>query len=151
MPSYFTCRIGGVKEFDGRHGIFRRKEPPKNAEVNSLDIFNWVAVGPIKNVANKKILSFPLAISTFKLYNMIMESGINRATNGEATMDKIFRQYRNEKNGGSERVIKEGDKLFIQSNCGFGWTNRVKVSRAQLERTLRFTNAPAQVREDILG
>lgn len=58
------------------------------------------------DLKNKKIictLSFPLAISILKLYNINMESGINCATNGEA-MEILF-AITDEENGVTMEVF----------------------------------------------
>ena len=69
----------------------------------------------------------------------------------ETEMTKITKQYANPNNGGQERMTREGDKFYINSNWGDGFSGNVLVSRNQMEICLRHTNAPADVCEAILS
>ena len=67
-------------------------------------------------------------------------------------MTKITKQYANPRNGGQERVIRDGEKFFINSDFGNGFTRpNQQVTREQMEMCLRFTSAPAEVSAEILS
>lgn len=67
-------------------------------------------------------------------------------------MTKITKQYANPNNGGQERVIRDGDKFFINSDWGQGFCRpNTQVSRGQMEMCLRHTNAPAEIANAILA
>lgn len=72
-------------------------------------------------------------------------------TKEEPEMIKITKQYANPSNGGQERVTREGDKFYVASNWGDGFSGNVLVSRNQMEICLRHTNAPADVCDAILS
>ena len=67
-------------------------------------------------------------------------------------MTKTTKEYTNTRNGGQERVIREADKFYVNSNFGHGFcrTNR-QVSRQEMAACLRFTMAPADVVDAILA
>ena len=67
------------------------------------------------------------------------------------TTTKITRQYANPNNGGQERVTRDGDSYYVNSNWGTGFSENRLVSRQQMEVCLRYTNAPAEVFEAILS
>ena len=73
-------------------------------------------------------------------------------TTREKKMTKITKQYANPRNGGMERVVREGEKFFINSDFGNGFTRpNQQVTREQMEMCLRFTSAPAEVSAEILS
>ena len=61
-------------------------------------------------------------------------------------------EYDNPRNGGRERVYRKGEKFFINSDWGDGFSGELReVSRNDMEAVLRFTKAPSHVVADILG
>ena len=66
-------------------------------------------------------------------------------------MSEIIQQYANINNGGQERFIRDGDKFFVSSDWGQGFCKAQQVSRAQAQRCLAHSNAPADVVLAILG
>ncbi len=75
-----------------------------------------------------------------------------QTANQETEMTKITKQYANVRNGGQERVIREADKFYVNSDFGHGFCqpNR-QVSRQEMSACLRFTMAPADVVDAILA
>ena len=69
----------------------------------------------------------------------------------EKIMSKIVKQYANPNNGGQERMTRDGDKYYINSNWGDGFSGNVQVSRSQMEMCLRHTSAPDDVVAAILA
>jgi len=67
-------------------------------------------------------------------------------------MTKITKQYANSRNGGQERVIRDGEKFFVNSDYGNGFCqpNR-QVTREEMAMCLRFTSAPEEVSAAILS
>ena len=75
----------------------------------------------------------------------------NQTTRGNK-MTKITKQYANPRNGGQERVIRDGEKFFINSDFGNGFTRpNQQVTREQMEMCLRFSSRPAEVFAEILS
>ena len=66
-------------------------------------------------------------------------------------MTKITKQYANPRNGGQERMTRDGDKYYINSDWGRGFSGNVLVSRNQMDICLRYTSAPAAVVDAILA
>ena len=66
-------------------------------------------------------------------------------------MTKTTKQYANINNGGQERVTRDGDRYYISSDFGKGFTAPVSVARSQVEACLSYTKAPADVVAAILG
>ena len=67
-------------------------------------------------------------------------------------MSKITRQYANPRNGGQERVVRDGENFFINSDFGNGFSRpNQQVTREQMVMCLRFTSAPAEVSTAILS
>lgn len=66
-------------------------------------------------------------------------------------MATIIKQYANANNGGKERVTKDGDMFFVNSDWGTGFSGYIRVSREQMESCLRHTKAPADVVKSMLG
>lgn len=67
-------------------------------------------------------------------------------------MTKITKEYANPNNGGKERVTRDGESYYINSNIpSIGWIGQRKVSRGEAERCLRYTSAPEDVVAAILG
>lgn len=66
-------------------------------------------------------------------------------------MAKITKEYANIKNGGRERVTRDGDKYFVSSDWGNGFCSSQQVSRRQVETCMTYTKAPADVVAAILG
>lgn len=60
---------------------------------------------------------------------------------------KITKEYRNHNNGGVERVTRDGDNYYINSfiNDRLGWMGVNQVTRQQMVRALKYTNAPQDV------
>jgi len=69
----------------------------------------------------------------------------------EQTMTKITKKYANQNNGGQERITRDGDKFYVSSDWGNGFSRSQQVSRSQAETCLSYTNAPADVVAAILG
>ena len=65
--------------------------------------------------------------------------------------NKITKQYTNGNNGGQERVTRDGDRYYISSDFGRGFSAPEAVSRSQAENCMRHTKAPADVVAAILG
>lgn len=62
------------------------------------------------------------------------------------------KEYKNAKNGGKERVARDGDSYYINSHIpNVGWMGERKVSRNDARRCMTYTNAPADVVAAILG
>jgi hypothetical protein len=60
--------------------------------------------------------------------------------------------YTNSNNGGREKVINDNGRFYVQSDWGKGFTGEpIEVSRSKMEACLEHTNAPAAVRQAILG
>ncbi len=66
-------------------------------------------------------------------------------------MSKVTSQYANVNNGGSERVTKDGENYFVDSDFGNGFRGEVKVTREQMAMCLQHTSAPADIVNIILG
>ena len=67
-------------------------------------------------------------------------------------MTKITKEYANTNNGGQERITRDGDSYYINSNIpSVGWMGPRKVSRSDAERCMSYTSAPADVVAAILG
>ena len=64
---------------------------------------------------------------------------------------KIVKTYKNTKNNGQERVIRDGDKFYVCSNWGDGFGPEMEVSRQQVAQCMDYTNAPSDVVSSILG
>lgn len=67
----------------------------------------------------------------------------------------ITKEYTNANNGGKERVTRDENGNFYVNSChpnpAIGWMGNIKVSRADVERGMAYTNAPASVVDAILG
>lgn len=65
----------------------------------------------------------------------------------------IMREYKNINNGGRERVYRRSDgSYYINSDWGDGFSiDLTKVSKSEMEGCLRFTNAPQDVIDAMLG
>lgn len=68
-------------------------------------------------------------------------------------MTKITKEYTNTKNGGQERVSRDGAMYYVNSyiNANIGWMGERKVSRSDAERCMAYTNAPVAVVAAILS
>lgn len=67
-------------------------------------------------------------------------------------MSKITIQYVNKNNGGNERVIRDGDSYYVNSDFGSGFARaNTTVSRSQIESCMAHTNAPSDVVSAITG
>ena len=59
--------------------------------------------------------------------------------------------YRNENNGGQERIKTDGVSFWISSDFGQGFSRWVKVSKKQAENGLDWTGAPKDIKGSVLG
>lgn len=66
---------------------------------------------------------------------------------------KIEFEYTNTRNGGRELVIRDGDMYYVNSDWGKGYfaANLRRVSRQDVEDTMRCTGAPDNVVSQILA
>lgn len=64
-------------------------------------------------------------------------------------MKKLIAEYKNKNNGGEERVFSDGNRFFISSNFGNGFSQPLELSKSQLETALRYTNAPQEIIQDV--
>ena len=63
----------------------------------------------------------------------------------------ITKEYANCNNGGRERITRDGEKFYISSNWGSGFSPEQQISRSWAVACLRHTNAPDYVVRAILG
>lgn len=64
----------------------------------------------------------------------------------------ITKEYANTRNGGKERISRNGNMYFINSYVPkTGWIGERKISRADAIRCMAYTNAPADVVAEIIG
>jgi hypothetical protein len=69
----------------------------------------------------------------------------------EYEMNAVIREYKNEKNGGSEQVSRnEKGEYFVSSDWGQGPGPALQVSENEMVRVLDYTNAPIDVAMEIL-
>lgn len=66
-------------------------------------------------------------------------------------MTKVIKEYSNPNNNGKERVIKDGDKYFVNSFVGGEWLGARAVTKSQIESCMIYTKAPSDVIEAILS
>lgn len=67
-----------------------------------------------------------------------------------ATKNYVKHEYKNENNGGRERVYRIDGKYYISSDWGTGFHGKTEVSKNDMQDVLAFTNAPKEIAEDIL-
>lgn len=67
--------------------------------------------------------------------------------------NKKYFEYTNHRNGCKERVWRDGDSYYINSDWGRGFfpENKRRVSRAQMADCMKYTGAPEYVTSEILG
>ena len=82
-----------------------------------------------------------------------MNHMLGKTTTKENEMSKqtMMMQYDNPNNGGRERVYRDGDSYYINSDWGTGWCGKRRVSRQQIASTMRHTGAPEDVVAAIMG
>jgi len=64
----------------------------------------------------------------------------------------ITKEYANSRNGGKERISRNGNTYSINSYIPkTGWIGERKISRSDAKHCMAYTNAPADVVAEILG
>jgi hypothetical protein len=77
--------------------------------------------------------------------------GYNLYQDKETDMDTRMHQYNNTKNGGRERVFRNGNHYYISSDWGNGFSGKREVSRPDMISCLEFTGAPQNIINSILS